>query len=257
MAPASHGAGRRDRCASCGRRAFIPAERPIPSGGGRVLVRTENLAATLSGVPDPSLGQDPQRLLDTQVRLARTPPVALIAVNSLGIRMTARDFLQDAAADRRSECRHSHIFLNHGHTGIRCAPCERLCERVHAVPNDARPRASPSGACDGHRATRTPARSGERTGLGAILLDRQQQLESIQDLRSQSAVVVDPAVAAAKVDLDRASQPRSVSSEAFCSVSGSRLFATPVRNVPGLRRSWRDFSVYEYSAGFRLRPMRR
>jgi len=170
--------------------SMLPAEH---TASADVLLRTENLAATLSGVPDHT-GRDPERLLDTQSKLARTPPVARTAAKLAGSEISSSDFLGassvsvDPSADiltfsataatpaqaiRRANA-YAQAYTRY-RTSLDLGPVRQALATVNARIRKLR--------VDG--TTDLP--------LYSSLLERQQELESLRALRSQSAVVVDPA----------------------------------------------------------------
>jgi len=72
----------------------ITASRPaVYKALADVLLNRENLAANLSGVPDTTSLQDPERFGQTQAELARVPTIATRVVKSTGVDESASSFL--------------------------------------------------------------------------------------------------------------------------------------------------------------------
>jgi Mrp family chromosome partitioning ATPase len=69
-------------------------EKPLYQGSAQVLLRHDNLPASVSGIPDSSPALDPVRVAQTQADLARVPTVALRTLAAAGVHgRTALDFL--------------------------------------------------------------------------------------------------------------------------------------------------------------------
>lgn len=159
-----------------------------------VLLRTENLAAALSGVPDPSFGRDPQRVVDTQAKLARTPPVVNAALEQAGARISADEFLESSSvsADLSTDILSFSVRAPTPDEAITRANAYGRAYTTYRAELDLGPVRQ---ALENVNARIAELRSEGSTELPlySTLLERRQELESIRALQSGSAVVVDPA----------------------------------------------------------------
>ena len=78
--------------------AFIASERqkPVYEASAAVLLRHDNLAGVLTGVPDSGGAEDAVRVTQTQADLARVPPLAAQVVRVTGVQMTAAELLHSS-----------------------------------------------------------------------------------------------------------------------------------------------------------------
>lgn len=73
--------------------AFSLAQKPIYESSAEVLVARQNLAASLTGIEDPTLYQPSDRILQTQADLARVPEVAERTIREAGLGIRSADVL--------------------------------------------------------------------------------------------------------------------------------------------------------------------
>ena len=163
-----------------------------------VLLRTESLVTTLTGVPDQTAGQDPKRLLDTQARLARVPEIAAAAVAKESD-MTAADLLDmsSVSADPSADILTFSVNAPSPEQAIRLTNAYASAYTRYRVLLDRGPVKETLASVSARLQQLRDA--GVTSGLHySSLVAQQQQLESFLALPSQSAVVVDRAETAPK-----------------------------------------------------------
>ena len=74
-------------------------QEPLYEGSAEVLLSRQSLAASLTGTPDPFLGQDAQRMAQTQADLARVPAVAEGTLAATREQMTVEEFLSRSSVE--------------------------------------------------------------------------------------------------------------------------------------------------------------
>ena len=78
--------------------AFSLHQQRLYEASADVLLNSENLAATVSGTPLPGLSQEPERITQTQARVARVPEVVRGVLRRVsGTGLTVEDFLADSS----------------------------------------------------------------------------------------------------------------------------------------------------------------
>jgi non-specific protein-tyrosine kinase len=174
---------------------------PVYEASAKVLISRENLAATLGSVPDTLASSDPVRFMQTQAGLARTTQVARSTLEStnpsgltpeafLGVSSvhpeTDSDLLvfstqapvsKDAVALANAYARSYTQYRNE----LETAPLRRALTSVTI------------------RIDKLRGTGQSNSAFFSALLDKQQQLQTIQALKTDSATLVQPAVAAAKI----------------------------------------------------------
>ena len=158
-----------------------------------VLLSRQNLAAQLTNTQDPSLLQDPTRLIQTQANLARVPAVAARALKAAHV--------SGRTADRTSLARPA-SQLSRAPTCWSSRSLTRTRRSLLASPRRTRNSSRSIGAsstpllCRG-RASELEGRlkaleaAGDRqSALYASLVDKEQQLRTIEALQTANAFVV-------------------------------------------------------------------
>ena len=78
--------------------AFSLHQQRLYEASADVLLNSENLAATVPGTPLPGLSQEPERITQTQARVARAPEVVRGVLRRVsGTGLTVTDFLADSS----------------------------------------------------------------------------------------------------------------------------------------------------------------
>jgi tyrosine-protein kinase len=170
-----------------------------------VLLNSQNPAATLPGAPLMGLSQDPERITQTQARVARLPAIVrpvLTQVSGTGLTVSA--FLADSSVSSSA----GSDILTFAVTSPDPERAEQLVNAYAYAYSDYRTQLDTSSlqrALDdveqrlkelertGAKLKRTDASFGALTRYGALytsLIDRQQTLESMQTLQTSVASVV-------------------------------------------------------------------
>src|SRR5580765_1113256 len=165
-----------------------------------VVVNRQNLAASLTGTADTTAFQDPTRFVETQARIASIPEVAARTLRALGLSRSVDDLLanSDVTAEpnvdllafrvrdrnpqlsRRLASEYARQFSRY-HTEVDTAALSRTLSEVRSRINEVQNRGGTSAA------------------LLRSLLDKEQQLQTLESLQSANAFLVRPADIASKV----------------------------------------------------------
>ncbi len=178
--------------------ALLSFQSPRYRASADVLLRAESVSTTLALVPDTIDGQNPQRLLDTQARLARLPVVANGAIASGGLRLSTVEFLADSSVSTDPNA----DILTFTGTGANPAEAIRLANayaRAYTRYRSSLDRQPIAQALETLRVRLQKLRAAGGAGSSSLyqsLLTQQGQLLAIQALPSQAAIVVALATAA-------------------------------------------------------------
>ena len=188
------------------------------TASAQVLIRTENLAAALSGATDIASDQNPKRRLDTQSRLARTAEVAASAVELADVDMSPTDFLgrSSASADPGADILTFSARDSDPDTAIALANAYADAFSGTAPISTRRP-VEDALAIVNARLTKLRSDGTTDSPLYSSLLARQEELESVRSLRTKSAVVVERATEAPKT------KPRLAYVGVLCLLVGTLL----------------------------------
>ena len=175
---------------------ILSFQKAVYQASADVLLRTDSVSATLALIP--GSGQDPQRVLDTQARLARLPTVAQDAIAHDGLRLSPAEFLAHSTV---SADPNANVLTFAGSAGsptqaIRLANAYADAYTRYRAAFDRQPIAQ---ALETLRSRLQKLRDAGVTGASSLyttLLAQQRQLLAIQALPSQDAVVVARADAA-------------------------------------------------------------
>ena len=172
---------------------------PEYTASAEALIRTENVAAVLSGVTDLASGQDPKRRLDTQSRLARTAAVAASAIEVTGVDMSPQEFLgrTSASADPSADILTFSARDSEPDVAVALANAYAGAYTRYRADLDLRPVEDALATVNARLAMLRAAGSTE-SPVYSTLLARQQELQSMRSLRTPSAVIVERATEAPK-----------------------------------------------------------
>jgi Mrp family chromosome partitioning ATPase len=164
-----------------------------------VLLRNESIAATVTGVPDVAGTQDPQRLLDTQARLARVPQIAAKTVKKAKASLSPTEFLDmsSVSADSSADILTFAVRAGTPELAIRLANAYAAAYTAYRADLDRGP-VQQALTTVSERLQELRAAGATSSILYTSLVAKQQQLESILAVPYQSAKVVDPAETAPK-----------------------------------------------------------
>ena len=172
---------------------------PQYTASAEALIRTENVAAVLSGVTDLASGQDPKRRLDTQSRLARTAAVAASAIEVTGVDMSPQEFLgrTSASADPSADILTFSARDSEPDVAVALANAYAGAYTRYRADLDLRP-VEDALATVNARLAMLRAAGSTASPVYSTLLARQQELQSMRSLRTPSAVIVERATEAPK-----------------------------------------------------------
>ena len=180
-----------------------------------VLLSRQNLAATLNGNPDPYAGVQAERLAQTQAELAASPTVAERALAEAGVSMGSDEFLEHASVEARPNADLLVFRVEAGDPGIAArlatAYAEAFVDYRRELDTAAIVRAR-----EGVTARLAELRSQEQesTPLYAELVDREQQLRTMEALQTSNAQVTRRAEQGEQI------QPRPVRNTILAAIIG-------------------------------------
>ncbi len=171
---------------------FSLTESPTFEANADVLLAQQDLASSLTGIPQASSPSQPDRAAETQAKLARVPAVVTLALDIAGVPdRTVKAFLADSSAEPQTNAdllrfsvtestreratslatAYAQAFTQY-RSELDASVIDRVAEQVRAQLADLRQR----GATDGD--------------LYTTLLEREQQLTGLSALTATSFVVV-------------------------------------------------------------------
>lgn len=174
---------------------------PVYEASAKVLINRENLAATLGSVPDTLAGSDPVRFMQTQAGLARTSEVARKTLESANpSKLTPEAFL-GASSVRPEADSDLLIFSATAPVSSDAVLLANEYARAYTQYRNELETAPLRRALQSvtNRIAKLRQTGQSNTAFFAALLDKQQQLRTIQALKTDSATLVQPAVTAAKI----------------------------------------------------------
>lgn len=192
----------------------------VYEASSEVLLSNQDLAANLVGIPDRTASQAPDRLAETQANLARVPEVVRRVLAEAGVTgLDVEDFLDESEVEPRPNADLLRFQVRHGdeRTAVRLATeyarqftayrLELDTAALRRAAAELEERLSELGATEDDRSS----------GLYASLLDKQQQLRTLEALQTSNATVVREADEAEQV------QPRPLRNGALGAALGLLL----------------------------------
>ncbi len=174
---------------------------PVYEASAKVLVSRDSLAASLADVPDTASRSDPERFMQTQARLARTTEVARRALTATNpTNMSAEEFLRSSAVRAETD---SDLLVFSAQSR---APAAAVILADAYASSYAQYRNKLDSAPLQRALSTIKGRLGalQRGGdtdsaLVTSLRDKQQQLQTIEALKTDSATLIEPASGASKI----------------------------------------------------------
>ena len=173
---------------------------PKYQASAEVLLSRQNLAALLNNSTDQSLAGDPARLAQTQADLARVPEVARRAVSKAGLKnLTSAQLLASSTVSAKSDADILVFTVKNRHPSV----AERLATlygRSYIAYRGELDTAALTRARRGvlDRIKGLEAAGDTRSALYASLVEKEQQLATMQALQTSNASLVKPADGAAR-----------------------------------------------------------
>ena len=193
---------------------FVPAaaivfshyQKPKYQATAEVLLSRQNLASSLNNVVDPSLSVQPERLAQTQADLARVPPVieaALAATHTTTV--TAGQFASSSSVTARSDADMLEFKFTGGDRALAARLATTYAQQYIAYRKELDTQALTRARSQVHARIAELGAGGDRNPtLYATLVDREQQLATMEALQTSNATLVRAAQGASQV------QPRPV-----------------------------------------------
>jgi Mrp family chromosome partitioning ATPase len=170
----------------------------------QVLIGRQNLAAQLQGVPDPYQNQSPDRVLQTQANLARVPHVAAEVVDSTGYDGSVGDFLSSSSVSPKAnaDLLEFKVRARSAHLAQQLATAyaneyRRYRNELDTVALENARKGLQQRLGELRRELRPEQR--RSSDLYQNLVEREQELETLQALQISNASVVQRATDAAQV----------------------------------------------------------
>jgi succinoglycan biosynthesis transport protein ExoP len=210
-----------------------------------VLLRDQNLISSITGIPDTT--QDPQRLLDTQARLARVPSIANAAVKNARDSMSGAELLSvsSVSADPSADILTFSVNAPLPDQAIRLANAYASAYTRYRTELDRGP-VDQALASVQARIEKLQAAHAVNSAFYSSLVAKQQQLQSILALPSQSAKVVEAAVSAPKV------KPRPMLAAALGAIVGILLGIAAALILEAVEKRPRSIEELQSRLGLRI-----
>ncbi len=165
-----------------------------------VLLSRQNLSTSLNGVNDPSLSIDPARLAQTQADLARVPPVIERTLEKTGTTMTIKAFSAASSVSTKTGA----DLLTFKFTSRDAALASKLATAYAASYISYRHELDTSALATARsqvqeKVAQLEAEGNTKSALYASLVDRDQQLATMQALQTSNASLVREAQGASQV----------------------------------------------------------
>jgi succinoglycan biosynthesis transport protein ExoP len=182
------------------------SEQPLYQGTSEVLLNNRSLSATLLGQQDPTASQQPERIAQTQADLARVPEVARRALARVGFTdRTPQDLLDASSVAAKTDADLLEFKVTDpvraASTALATAYANAFVQYRNQLDTGALKRADAEVTA---RLAELEAEGRAKSSLYASLVDKQQQLRTMEALQSSNASVVRPADEAVQV------QPKTV-----------------------------------------------
>jgi capsular exopolysaccharide synthesis family protein len=176
-------------------------QQPLYEASAEVLLSRQNLVATLTGTPDPALSQQAERVAETQAQLARVPDVAertLKAVGAEGIRVRELLDASSVSAQRGADLLVFRVRNANPDLAGRLASEYAKQFTQYRLELDTRALVLAREEVAG-RIADLDRRGDTTSALYASLVDKEQQLRTMEALQTSNAFVVRSAVDADQV----------------------------------------------------------
>ena len=175
---------------------------PKYQSSAEVLLSRQNLSALLNNSTDQSLSGDPARLAQTQADLAQVPEVARRTIAQAGIKnMTPAEFLATSGVSAKSDADLLVFTVRNRHPSIAARLATLYARSYIGYRNELDTAALTRARREVLDRIATLERSGDRnSALHASLVDKEQQLATMEALQTSNASLVKPAQGASKIE---------------------------------------------------------
>jgi polysaccharide biosynthesis transport protein len=179
------------------------SQQPLYQASARVLLTYENFAAALTSTPDASgVLQQPERIAQTQVSLARLPTLANRTLRAAGLpRNSASDFLAASSVSVEPNADLLTFRVRDADPGLAARLATEYGRQFTAYRRTLDTAALRQARTEVEASlTRLRAAGDDRGALYAELVEREKQLRTLESLQTSSAYLVDPATRGVQVE---------------------------------------------------------
>ncbi len=173
----------------------------VYEASSQVFLSRQNLASSLTGTPDPTMYQQADRLAQTQVDLARLPAVAQRAVDAVaGAGMTAEQLLDSSSVGAKADADVLVFKVRSAERSLAIRLASAYAAQFTAFRRQVDTAALERARREVERRTdelRAEGKSGSQ--LYADLVDKGQELATMETLQASNSFVVKPADSAARI----------------------------------------------------------
>jgi polysaccharide biosynthesis transport protein len=165
---------------------------PQYAGSAEVLLSRQSLANSLSGVVDPTLTVDPQRLVDTQTNVARSPQIAAATLAAANLpNRTAQNLLDNSSVTARNGTDVLVFRVTDAKAQLASQLATLYAQQYLVYGNALSTRAIKSARAEvEQKIASLEAGGGSRTGFYADLLSKDQQLATMEALQTGNATLI-------------------------------------------------------------------
>ncbi len=176
-------------------------QQPLYQASAEVLLNNNDLAASLTGTASSIFFQDPVRIADTQAQLARVPSVAQRVVDAANVRgRTGNELLAESSVTAEQNADLLQFSVTDPSPAIAARLATEYARQFTIYRRHLDTAAIVSARGEVARRLQELLRSGDRnSSLYATLAEKEQQLRTLEALKTANATVVRSADAAAKI----------------------------------------------------------
>lgn len=182
--------------------AISLVRKPTYAASSEVLVKRENLAANLTGRQAPYIdAQTAERLIETQVELARVPTLAARVVEATGVPgWSPQDFLRSSSAKAKVKADILILTVETSTKSLARRLARSYGEEFTKYRRELDTAELDAAASSVRQELAALGRDGQRTPLGDELQQKLRQIQTLQTLQTSSAVVVRDAETARRAE---------------------------------------------------------
>jgi polysaccharide biosynthesis transport protein len=199
---------------------FSFSQQKLSQASAEVLLGDPNLAASLSGALNVSEASPPDRVAETQARLARVPAVADRVINAMGLRgrVSTKDFLSDSDVTAETNADLLDFRVRNPDPALAMKLATSYARQFTLYRRELENGAIESAIKEVHdQVDQLEAAGGLGSVLHTNLVTREQQLETLKALQGSRTSLVHPATEAVQV------QPRPLRNGVIAAAVGLLL----------------------------------
>jgi succinoglycan biosynthesis transport protein ExoP len=176
---------------------FSLHQKPVYQASAQVLLSRQNLANTLNGIQDPGALIQSQTFAQTQADIAQSPQVAQRVLAKLQLKRTVQDFHSKTSVSPATNADVLTFTADDADRGLAIKLARTYAEQYRAYRHQLDTQALASARAQVQaRIDQLPRRSGT---LYASLVDREQQLSTMEALQTSNVAIVSEPTTAAQV----------------------------------------------------------